>query len=134
MNELADFPLCLANPGQQHDLSQQAEIMLASHSALQDCLITFTHLLQNQWPHLHITGKLANWHHLTPETFHQELKKQKINLQVPWQTEWISRFTQHKNHVLTIADTLAQTDQKINGMVYNLYGLTDPEIAVIEGQ
>ena len=45
-----------------------------------------------------------------------------------------SRYEGSLEQVLPIKDRLAKTDALIDRVVYQLYGLTDEEIAVVEGR
>ena len=60
------------------------------------------------------------------------MQKQKISLTLTQQDEWEDYFTQYKADNALTAQIIA-TDKEIDQMVYQLYGLTEDEIKVVEG-
>ena len=65
-----------------------------------------------------------------------ELKKQKISLTLVQKDEWEDYITQYKAACNALTAQIAQiaTDKEIDQMVYQLYGLTEDEIKVVEGE
>ena len=59
-------------------------------------------------------------------------KKQKIKLSLSEEAEWMQYFTEQKEKALAIQAEIDKTDREIDQMVYELYGLTDEEIAIVE--
>ena len=59
------------------------------------------------------------------------MKKQKISLSLAQQDEWEDYFNQYKTDCNTLSAQIAATDKEIDGMVYELYGLTEEEIKVV---
>ena len=49
------------------------------------------------------------------------------------QDEWEDYFNQYRNDCQQLAEQIAQTDREIDLRVYQLYGLTDDEIKIVEG-
>ena len=60
------------------------------------------------------------------------LQKQKRPLPHADQPQWKESFIQCKSDVDTIRENIRDTDAEIDRMVYELYGLTEGEIAVVE--
>ena len=48
--------------------------------------------------------------------------------------EWFDLFSENKKQALELKTRIDQTDKEIDRMVYELYGLTDEEIQIVEGQ
>jgi hypothetical protein len=71
---------------------------------------------------------------LKPGEFLKELQKQKIKLTLPEQQEWLQYFEEQKLKANNIQQTIQQTDKEIDEMVYELYGLSEEEIAIVEGK
>ena len=67
------------------------------------------------------------------KAFVAELKKQKINLSLTQQDEWEDYFNQYRNDCQQLSEQIAQTDHEIDLRVYQLYGLTEEEIKIVEG-
>lgn len=49
------------------------------------------------------------------------------------EAEWMEYFNQQKAKAGELKSQIAQTDAEIDGMVYELYGLTGEEVGVVEG-
>ncbi len=77
--------------------------------------------------------KLNSFYDFDFKTFLAELKKQKITLSLHQQDEWEDYFTTYKTEINHLQTQITQTDNEIDQMVYALYGLTDAEIAIVEG-
>ncbi len=65
--------------------------------------------------------------------FLSELKKLKINLSLSAQSEWKEFFEKSKTELIQIKSEIEKTDKEIDQMVYQLYGLTEEEIKIVEG-
>jgi hypothetical protein len=94
----------------------------------------FTKLLQTKFPTVNINNKLQSWYSLTATDFFKELAKQKIKLSLFEQQEWLQYFEQQKTNVNNIQQTIQQTDKEIDAMVYQLYGLNEEEVRIVEGK
>ncbi len=77
--------------------------------------------------------KLEAFWQLDFKTFLKELKKKKITLSLTEQDEWEAYFNDYKTALTDLQTQIDRTDREIDAMVYALYGLTDEEIAVVEG-
>jgi hypothetical protein len=77
--------------------------------------------------------KLQNWHLLDYNEFIAELSKQKIKLSLADEAEWEEYFLSESKKVKAIKTEIDQTDKEIDVMVHQLYGLTDEEIKIVEG-
>ena len=80
-----------------------------------------------------IPRNLQNWHILTFDEFTKELKKKKIKLGLSEEAEWEDYFEAEKAKAQTIQSEIDKTDREIDKMVYELYGLTEEEIKIVEG-
>jgi hypothetical protein len=76
---------------------------------------------------------MSKWYLLSYKDFLKELKKQKIKLSLSEQAEWMEYFEDEKTKALAIQSDIDKTDREIDAMVYELYGLTEEEIAIVEG-
>ena len=47
--------------------------------------------------------------------------------------EWMELFEEKKAEAQTLKSEIDKTDKEIDQMVYELYGLTDEEIKIVEG-
>jgi hypothetical protein len=118
----------------QQPFIDKADIMLEKNKELNQLSEQFTKLLQTKFPAININNKLQQWYSLTANEFFKELTKQKIKLSLPEQQEWLQYFEAEKTKANALEQTIQQTDKEIDAMVYALYGLTDDEIAIVEGK
>ena len=109
-----------------------ADKMLSLNKDLQAKRARFIRRLQDNIPDIKITGTLETFDSLDFAGFVAELKKQKIKLSLVQQDEWEEYFAQYKAACTELTSAISATDAEIDTRVYNLYGLTDDEIKVIE--
>lgn len=88
--------------------------------------------------------KLQSWHELDFKAFLAELEKARKKvakdnsqdykkLSLPDQVEWMEYFNEQKEQAQSLQAEINQTDAAIDSMVYELYGLTEEEIQIVEG-
>ena len=58
--------------------------------------------------------------------------KKKIKLSLPEQEEWMHYFESQKAKANTIQKLIEKTDKETDEMVYQLYGLTEEEVEIVE--
>ena len=88
--------------------------------------------IQRKFEGLEINKKLENWHDLTFAEFIKELGKKKIKLFLSEEAEWEDYFLQEQQKAVAIKNEIDATDKEIDRMVYELYGLTNEEIEIVE--
>lgn len=87
--------------------------------------------------------KLQNWHELEFGEFLKELEKARKKeaknankgfqpLALQEQAEWMQYFNEQKQKAAKLKAEIDKTDKEIDAMVYQLYGLTNEEIAIVE--
>ena len=81
-----------------------------------------------------ISTKLQNWYLLNFDEFIKELKKAKIKLSLKEEMEWEEIFLEKKEEAEKVKNEIEMTDKEIDRMVYELYGLSEEEIKIIEGE
>jgi len=79
-----------------------------------------------------LTTKLTEFYNHDFKTFPDELKKKKVTLTLKQQDEWEEYFNEHKEKILELQSQITQTDREIDQLVYQLYGLTEEEIKIVE--
>lgn len=117
-------------------LSNLADTMLNLNKSLQQKRSKFLHRLSTSegFENIKITSTLEKFDESDFKTFVAELKKQKIKLSLTQQDEWEEYFTTYKNECNDLSKKITATDREIDQKVYELYGLTDEEIAIVEGK
>ncbi len=127
------LPIKNINANSQQVFIEKANIMLSKNSTLQEATKTFIKLLQAKFETININTKLEKWYNLSFADFSKELSKQKIKLSLAQESEWLSFFEQEKQKAVAIKNEIDATDAAIDKMVYALYGLSDEEVRIVEG-
>lgn len=117
---------------ESHHLIDLSKNMLLFTQNYNNIISKVTRLLQTKFPILKINQKLSNWPELKIADFLKELKKAKIKLSLAEEAEWMQYFNEEKIKAQTIKSEIEKTDKEIDRMVYELYGLSEEEIAIVE--
>ena len=131
--QLKELPIKVADKQTQEPLIEKAEQMLSLNKNLQELSFKFQRTLQRKFETLEkLPKKLENWYELTFADFIKELKKKKIVLSFDDEGKWEDFFLPEQQKAIEIKAQITKTDKEIDAMVYELYDLTDEEIAIIE--
>jgi len=133
LNDLRKFPIKIISLIEQLPFIEKADIMLTLNTEFQEFIQKFHRTLQRKFNLEDLPGKLHNWHQLTYAEFIKELGKKKVKLSLAEEAEWEEYFNQEKAKALEIKAKIDATDREIDRMVYQLYGLTEEEIRIVEG-
>ncbi|KAF0239136.1 MAG: hypothetical protein FD181_521 [Prolixibacteraceae bacterium] len=128
---LEQLPCKIIPLSEQQPFIEKADTMLLNNKYLQEIKQSFILLIKSKWPTLNITNKIDEWYNLSFEDFRKELEKQKIKLSLQEQAEWMQYFNGQKHKSELLQNTISQTDNEIDEMVYQLYKLTEEEKAII---
>ena len=110
-------------------LTSLADKMLILNESLQKKSTNFLKVVKQTFALEKISTKLETFYNLDFDGFMKELK-QKVTPKT--KLEWLEVFEETKKSLQEIQTQIAATDKEINALVYQLYGLTDEEIAVVE--
>ena len=130
-NELASLPI--PNLVNIEEFSSFSDTMLSLHKQLQEKRSRFLRRLSENVEGVKITSALQTFDQLDFKAFVAELKKQKIKLSLTQQDEWEDYFNQYADACQQLKTQIAATDGEIDRRVYELYGLTEEEISIVEG-
>ncbi|MDY4131445.1 MAG: Eco57I restriction-modification methylase domain-containing protein [Treponema sp.] len=112
-------------------LTSLADKMLTLNEAFQKKSSNFIKVVKQSFALEKVSVKLESFYELDFDGFVKELK-QKITPKL--KLEWLEVFEDTKKQLLDLKQQIDSTDKEINSLVYQLYGLTDEEIAVVEGK
>jgi type I restriction-modification system DNA methylase subunit len=113
----------------------KADLILELNEKLEDIKQRFIKELDLE----KVSKKLQSFEELEFEDFVKEYKKaKKLKFATKleerkFKDEWVDLFENDKNEVLELQSQINKTDAEIDSMVYKLYGLTEEEIAIVEG-
>lgn len=114
-------------------LNELATSILDTYRELQVIVNQFLRLLQSKFDLEKPSKKLKHWPSLDFKGFLAELKKAKVpKISLEDADEWMGFFHKKKAEANTLQSEIDRIDKEIDQMVYQLYGLTDEEIAIVE--
>lgn len=116
----------------QQPFIDKADRMLSLNADLQALVSKFLSLLQSELGLEKPSKKLEAWFELDFSDFTKELTRMKIKLSLEQKSEWMDYFEKEKAKALAIRQEIDATDKEIDRMVYELYELTEDEIAIVE--
>nr|WP_321224803.1 N-6 DNA methylase [uncultured Psychroserpens sp.] len=143
IKDIRNLPICLNIT----DVSEIATERLEQGSALINLLSKLQNYLLHKFKLEKLSKKLQNWYELDFVDFIKELNKaiktankerlkeglQEIaSLTKKDEFEWLELFDENKQKAQVLQNQINQTDSEIDAMVYELYGLTDEEIKIVE--
>lgn len=126
--------LCIPQVEQtiQEKVAIKVDEIISKNEELNRILKQLIKLLQSKFTLANPSKKLQNWDELDFGGFIKELKKKKVKLTLSQEAEWLQYFNDQKINAQALKSDILQTDREIDQMVYELYGLTDEEIAIVE--
>lgn len=132
LQHFKDFPIAKSDLITQQPFIEKADQMLSLNKELQEISGKFQRNLQREFSVEKLSKRLESWFDLSYEDFLRELKKLKVELTLSQKAEWEDYFFQEKTKALACQSNIQATDKEIDQMVYQLYGLTDEEIKIVE--
>lgn len=129
---LSKLPIKKANKKTQLGFSIKTDEIINVNKKLQKLLNNLLELTNNKFSIDKPSRKLQSWHTLDFKGFLKELKKAKVSLTLPEEAEWMAYFNGQKTKAQALQNDIDRLDKEIDGMVYELYGLTEEEIAIVE--
>lgn len=111
----------------------KVEFMLLKKKELKLSTSKFLRTIQRRFDLATPSRKLEAWHTLTFKDFIAELKKHKVTLSIKDEMEWEGVFEEQRAAAQALQAAIKTTDDEIDRLVYELYGLTEEEIRIVEG-
>lgn len=132
VNDIRNIPLIEINESAQKIFIDKADNMLFLNGNLQEQSQKFLNLLKSDFNLEKPSKKIEEFYTLTWSEFEKELNKNKVTLLGVQKDDWFDRFERFKKQALDLKSQIDQTDKEIDKMVYELYGLTQEEIQIVE--
>jgi type I restriction-modification system DNA methylase subunit len=145
--EFKNLPIKLIKSTAQNKLKSEVNKLLKSQGEINKMISIFTDYLVQSYKLDKLSKKIQNWHNLEFGEFIKELNKAiKANNKVrtkegyspiPELTkkdefEWMELFEENKKKSQDLKNQINSVDKEIDAMVYELYGLTEEEIKIVE--
>lgn len=131
-NYLKPFPLPRI-PSNPELLINNVNSILSLNKQFQQISHKFSRSITRKFEQETLSKKLQDWYNLSYPEFIKELAKQKIKLTLSEEAEWEDYFNQEKSKAQNLQSEISKTDKEIDQMVYELYGLSEEEIKIVEG-
>jgi len=132
LNDLRKFPFKEISLQEQQHFIEKADKMLFLNKNLQEISQKFQRMIMRELGLEKISTKLQNWYLLNFDEFIKELSKVKVKLSLSQKADWEDYFIAEKSKAETLNNEITKTDKEIDGMVYELYGLSEEEVKVVE--
>ncbi|WP_317206378.1 Eco57I restriction-modification methylase domain-containing protein [Chryseobacterium sp. MFBS3-17] len=132
INDIRNLPLIDLEKQDQQTYVLKSNEMISLNKDLHEVSNRFQRTLTRKFEGISLSKKMQDWYSLSYPEFIKELSKQKIKLSLSEEAEWEDYFSQEKQKALDIKNTIDATDKEIDQMVYELYGLTEEEIEIVE--
>lgn len=113
-------------------LNEVVDTMIETNYTLDKTIESFVELLQVKFPITKSSKKLKNWPELDFTEFLAELKKVKVQQSLEEESEWLKFFTTKKSEANALQANINRIEKQIDQMVYELYGLSEDEILIVE--
>lgn len=117
---------------EQQPFIAKADLMLQLNQELQNSSERFLKLLSSELNLSEPSKKLQEWYNLDFSEFSKELSKKKITLSLSQKSEWMDFFETEQQKAQNIKIQIQKTDNEIDQMVYELYGLSEEEVLLVE--
>lgn len=131
-NYVKDFPIPLINFTEQNKFIIKSEDMILYTNSLYEQSQKFQRTIQRKFNLEDLPKKLQDWYLLTYAEFIKELAKKKVKLSLSEEAEWEDYFETESKKAQDLKAQIDNTDKEIDQMVYELYGLSEEEIGIVE--
>jgi hypothetical protein len=132
LTNLGLFPIPEAGNNEINGISENVDKQMELMNSIYNVEKKFQDILLAKFDIEKLSRKLQSWHELTFKQFLKELKKKKVKLSLDEEAEWLEYFQKQKAQADELKAQITQTDKEIDAMVYELYGLSEEEVKVVE--
>jgi len=130
---LEELPIYPATSEQQQPFIKKADQMLQLNQQLQEEMNGFKQWIQRNSMLINFQKSWKSIMSYLKDEFIDELRKKKVDIKSRKNREYLEReFNESLAIIKPLLKEIEETDNEIDQMVYELYGLTDDEIKIIE--
>jgi hypothetical protein len=131
------IPIAKTKKNIKETFIEKADSMLSLNKDFQALTQKLSTYICSQYHLEKLSGKLSSWYDLDFSDFIKELNKAiKAVKGTPLTPKegfnWMELFEENKQKALALKAEIDRTDKEIDQMVYELYGLTEEEIKIVE--
>jgi REP element-mobilizing transposase RayT len=136
---LKNIPIACSTRQQKDNLEFKVDLILKYENDFRIQTQKLSAYISSQYHIEKLSGKLSSWYELDFSDFIKELNKSiKTAKGTPLtkkdEFEWMELFEENKKKALALKAEIDRRDKEIDKMVYELYGLTEEEIRIVEGE
>lgn len=131
-NILNKTPVKYISQSEQNDFIKLADKIYNLSMEVNQKQNRFINRLMDNLENVRISNNLERFDETDYKEFIKELSKQKIKLSLIQQDEWEDYFSSYKSDIIGLKSEIENIDNEINQKVYEVYGLTDEEIKIVE--
>ncbi|MCY0976274.1 N-6 DNA methylase [Chryseobacterium wangxinyae] len=129
---LSQLPIKKTPLESQQPFIAKADQMLSLNKELQEVNGKFQRNVKREFSLEKLSKKLEGWYKLPFSDYLTELKKLKVELTLSQKAELEDYFIKEQQIATALQSEITKTDAEIDQMVYELYGLTEEEIRIVE--
>ena len=130
---LRKLPICTITKEQENSVIEYVNVIIEKNKDLQTEINSFHKWLIRTFNIDKLSKKLETYYELEFEEFLKEIKKKKVNVKQRKTQELLeNEFNESISLIKPLQKEIQELDYEINQLVYELYGLTAEEIAIIE--
>ncbi|WP_366933132.1 N-6 DNA methylase [Flavobacterium sp.] len=129
---LKNIPIKDSDSDFKLNLIRLGEKMLLLHNEIKEQSLKFQRTIQRKFNLEDLPKKLQDWYVLSYSDFIKELAKKKVKLSLSEEAEWEDYFETESKKAQDLKAQIDATDKAIDKMVYELYGLSEEEIGIVE--
>lgn len=130
---LSKLPIPFVSENQQEKIISYVDSIIKHNIELKEQSQKFQRTIQRKFNLENLPKKLQDWYVLSYSDFIKELAKKKVKLSLSEEAEWEDYFETESKKAQDLKAQIDATDKAIDAMVYELYGLSDEEIGIVEG-
>ena len=116
----------------ESEIEIKVDLIIKLNKESQENSQKFQRTIQRKFELEELPKKLQDWYKLPYAEFIKELAKKKVKLSLSQEAEWEDYFMLESKKALELKATIDATDKAIDTMVYELYGLSEEEIRIVE--
>ena len=129
---LSKLPIPFVSENQQEKIISYVDSIIKHNIELKEQSQKFQRTIQRKFNLENLPKKLQDWYVLSYADFIKELAKKKVKLTLSEEAEWEDYFETESKKAQNLKAQIDATDKAIDKMVYELYGLSEEEIGIVE--
>ena len=131
-DKISTIPISAKFSDYEDRLGDLSETLINLTENFNSSIQRFQRTIQRKFNLEDLPKKLQDWYLLTYAEFIKELAKKKVKLSLSEEAEWEDYFETESKKAQDLKAQIDKTDKEIDQMVYELYGLSEEEIGIVE--